>query len=244
MPLRETAIFFGWSGHGPSRSVTVDYPPPFWLRVVLLVRLSVAQSVDVLANDPVVVSSDSEWDYEERPSTQLSLKRSLEEARESYCAATWAAPATPADSPVNQDLSHAPRPFRKCGDRAFLLGTFLARISAMSVLGRFLFCGHCAVVSGFPAMLAMPLFMKNASTALLRSQRMGWALVVSRHSSMPINLCIYPFVKIDMCNVACRCIVGLFFPIPVFFSCSMWFSSVHSLCFALHVLEEGWGMWR
>ena len=28
MALRETAIFFGWSGHGPSRSVTVDYPPP------------------------------------------------------------------------------------------------------------------------------------------------------------------------------------------------------------------------
>ena len=43
--------------------------------------LSVAESVDVLANDPVVVSSDSDWDYEERPLTQLSLKRSLEEAR-------------------------------------------------------------------------------------------------------------------------------------------------------------------
>ena len=39
--------------------------------------LSMAESVDVLANDPVVVSSDSEWDYEERPLTQLSLKRSL-----------------------------------------------------------------------------------------------------------------------------------------------------------------------
>ena len=54
-----------------------------------------AHSVDVLANDPVVVSSDSEWDYEERPLTQLSLKRSLEEARESYRAATWGAPASP-----------------------------------------------------------------------------------------------------------------------------------------------------
>ena len=28
--------------------------------------LSMAESLDVLANDPVVVSSDSEWDYEER----------------------------------------------------------------------------------------------------------------------------------------------------------------------------------
>ena len=78
------------------------FPKTFWLRVVLLrVALYVAESVDVLANDPVVVSSDSEWDYEERPLTQLFLKRSLEEARESYCAATWAAPATPADCPVN-----------------------------------------------------------------------------------------------------------------------------------------------
>ena len=54
----------------------------------------------------------------------------------------------------------------KCGDRAFLLGTFLARKSATSVLGKFLFNGLCVVVSGFLAMLAMPLFMKNASTAL------------------------------------------------------------------------------
>ena len=60
--------------------------------------LSMALSVDVLANDPVVVSLDSE---------------SLEEPRESYCAATWAAPAAPADSPVNQDLSNTPQPFKK-----------------------------------------------------------------------------------------------------------------------------------
>ena len=75
--------------------------------------LSMAESLDVLANDPVVVSSDSEWDYEERPLTQLSLKRSLEEARESYRAAAWAAPAAPAGSPVNQDLSNTPQPFKK-----------------------------------------------------------------------------------------------------------------------------------
>ena len=60
-----------------------------------------AKSMDVLAHDPVVVSSDSEWDYEERPLIELSLKRSLEEARESYRAATWVAPAALADSPVN-----------------------------------------------------------------------------------------------------------------------------------------------
>ena len=61
---------------------------------------------------------------------------------------------------------------------------------------------------------------------------MGWALVVSRHSSMPINLSIYLSIKIDMCIVACCCIEGLSFLIRVFFSRPMWFSSVHSLCFA------------
>ena len=35
--------------------------------------LSMAESVDVLANDPVVVSSNSEWDCEERPMTFVSL---------------------------------------------------------------------------------------------------------------------------------------------------------------------------
>ena len=75
--------------------------------------LSIAESVDLLANDVVVVSSDSEWDYDEHPLTQVSLKRSFAEARESYRAAAWAAAAAPADSPVNQDLSNTPRPFKK-----------------------------------------------------------------------------------------------------------------------------------
>ena len=75
--------------------------------------LSIAESVDLLANDVVVVSSDSEWDYDEHPLTQVSLKRSFAEARESYRAAAWAAPAAPADSPVNQDLSNTPQPFKK-----------------------------------------------------------------------------------------------------------------------------------
>ena len=70
--------------------------------------LSIAESVDLLANDPVVVSSNSEWDYDEHPLTQVSLKTSFAEARESYCAAAWAAPAAQADSPVNQDLSNTP----------------------------------------------------------------------------------------------------------------------------------------
>ena len=75
--------------------------------------LSIAESVDLLANDVVVVSSDSEWDYDEHPLTQVSLKRSFAEARESYRAAAWAAPAALADSPVNQDLSNTPQPFKK-----------------------------------------------------------------------------------------------------------------------------------
>ena len=129
--------------------------------------LSIAESVDLLAHDPVVVSSDSEWDYDEHPLTQVSLKRSFAEARESYCAAPWAAPATPAHSPVNHDLSNTPQPFKKMRRSGFLLGLFLARTSATSVLGKFLFCGHCVVVTTFNAMLAMPLFMRNASTALL-----------------------------------------------------------------------------
>ena len=29
--------------------------------------LCVAEAVDILADDPVLVDSDSEWDYEERP---------------------------------------------------------------------------------------------------------------------------------------------------------------------------------
>ena len=62
--------------------------------------LSIAESVDLLANDVVVVSSDSEWDYDEHPLTQVSLKTSF-------------APAAPADSPVTQDLSNTPQPFKR-----------------------------------------------------------------------------------------------------------------------------------
>ena len=42
-----------------------------------------AVSVDLLA-DCKSESSASEWDYEERPLTQMSLKRGLDEAREQY----------------------------------------------------------------------------------------------------------------------------------------------------------------
>ena len=75
------------------------FPKTFWLRGgVAPEALSMAESVDVLANDPMVVFLDSE---------------SLEEPRESYCAATWIAPAAQADSPVNQDLSNTTQPFKK-----------------------------------------------------------------------------------------------------------------------------------
>ena len=62
--------------------------------------LSVAESVDLFANDVVVVSSHSEWDYDEHRLTQVSLKTSF-------------APAAPADSPVNRDLSNTPQPFKR-----------------------------------------------------------------------------------------------------------------------------------
>ena len=62
---------------------------------------SIAESMNLLANDHVVVSSDSEWDSDGHPLTQISLKRSFAEARESYRAAAWAAPAAPAHSPMN-----------------------------------------------------------------------------------------------------------------------------------------------
>ena len=71
-----------------------------------------AVSVDLLA-DCKSESSASEWDYEERPLTQMSLKRGLDEAREQYKNAAWAAPPTPANAPISQDLSDAPMPFPK-----------------------------------------------------------------------------------------------------------------------------------
>ena len=54
-----------------------------------------------------------EWDYDERPLTQPSLKRSLEEAREIYRTATWEAPPAPEGAAVNQDLSNVPQPFKR-----------------------------------------------------------------------------------------------------------------------------------
>ena len=43
----------------------------------------------------------------------MSLKRGLDEAREEYRNAAWAAPPTPANAPILQDLSDAPMPFPK-----------------------------------------------------------------------------------------------------------------------------------
>ena len=66
--------------------------------------LLVAESVDVLGNEPVLVSSDSEWHCEEHPLTQLSLKRSIAKARESYHAAAWAAPRSTSRFPCESGL--------------------------------------------------------------------------------------------------------------------------------------------
>ena len=45
-------------------------------------------------------------------------------------------------------------------------------------------------------------------------------------------------------NLTTNVYSGTFFSRMGFFPCPMWFSSFHSLCFALHMLQEGWGMWR
>ena len=70
-------------------------------------------SVDLLA-DGRSESSESVWDYDERPLTQVSLKRSLEDSRQEYRDAAWAAPPTAANAPISQDLSDMPMP---CGDQ-------------------------------------------------------------------------------------------------------------------------------
>ena len=69
-------------------------------------------SVDLLA-DGSSESSESVWDYDEQPLTQVSLKRSLEDSRQEYRDAAWAAPPTAANAPISQDLSDMPLPFQK-----------------------------------------------------------------------------------------------------------------------------------
>ena len=71
-----------------------------------------ACSVDLLA-DCKSASSNSEWDYEERPLTQVSLKRSFDQGREEYKAAAYAAPPSAENARISQDLSDAPMPFPK-----------------------------------------------------------------------------------------------------------------------------------
>ena len=65
-------------------------------------------SVDLLAGGRSE-SSESVWDYDERPLTQVSLKRSLEDSRQEY----KDAPPTAANAPISQDLSDMPMPFQK-----------------------------------------------------------------------------------------------------------------------------------
>ena len=73
-------------------------------------------SVDLLEEENSAESlkeDDSEWDYDERPLTQPSLKRSLEEAREIYRTATWEALPAPEGAAVNQAFSNVPQPFKR-----------------------------------------------------------------------------------------------------------------------------------
>ena len=68
-----------------------------------------ACSVELLA-DCKSASSNLEWDYEERPLTQVSLKLTLDQGREEYKAAAYAAPPSAENA---QDLSDAAMPFPK-----------------------------------------------------------------------------------------------------------------------------------
>ena len=55
-------------------------------------------SVDLLV-DSRRESSESVWDYDERPLTQVSVKRSLGVRRQEYRDTAWAAPPTTANAP-------------------------------------------------------------------------------------------------------------------------------------------------
>ena len=73
-------------------------------------------SVDLLEEENSAESlneDDSEWDYDKRPLTQPSLKRSLQDAREIYRTTTWEAPPAPEGAAVNQDFSNVPQPFKR-----------------------------------------------------------------------------------------------------------------------------------
>ena len=63
-----------------------------------------AGSVDLLA-DGESESSESVWDNDGQPLTQVSLKRSLEDSRQEYRDSAWAPPPTAADAPISQARS-------------------------------------------------------------------------------------------------------------------------------------------
>ena len=64
------------------------------------------------------------------------------------------------------------------------------------------------------------------------------------HNKAQALLCVYCcMLTLKNPNLTTNVYSGTFFSRMGFFSCPMWFSSFHSLCFALHMLEEGWGMW-
>ena len=77
---------------------------------------------------------------EECPLTQMSLKRGLDEAREEY--RNPAAPPTPANAPILQDLSDAPMPFPKMRPNTHL-GMWLLSSFAISAPVRSMCGGLC-----------------------------------------------------------------------------------------------------
>ena len=95
--------------HAPPRPAPVADSSPAKLTVA---SSQSGVSVDLLA-DGRIESSESVWDYDERPLTQVSLKRSLVDSRQEYRDAAWAAPPTAVNAPISQDLSDMPMPFQK-----------------------------------------------------------------------------------------------------------------------------------
>ena len=112
-----------------------------YLRGVSVVLLEEENSAESLIED------DSEWDYDERPLTQPSLKRSLEEAREIYRTATWE-PQSIRISPMYRNHSS------ECVAHGILQGMCHGRIRAPSVRATFLFGDPCVVVPAFSAKCA------------------------------------------------------------------------------------------
>ena len=100
----------------------VEAPPPVANSSPAKLSVTSSQSggsIEVLA-DGRSESSESVWDYDERPLTQVSLKRSLEDSRQEYrdappAAANWLMLPFPKISRICPCLS------KRCGDQSVRL---------------------------------------------------------------------------------------------------------------------------